>query len=116
MLSLNDATGGRGGAGGPTGAGGSGGDGSGGAVYNAGPFSSPFAPLPAGSLSLTNDLVTLNLATGGSGGRGAPNGSVGQGIGGGLYLTPGGTSTATSTLVILNVASTSDPNIFGTLV
>jgi hypothetical protein len=114
LLSLNAAIGGNGGAGGSTGAGGDGGDGFGGGVFNTGPGTEYGATLPAGPLDLTDDLVLGNLAIGGSGGRGAPKGSAGQGQGGGLYLATGSTSTLRGTPVLLNFASTSDPDIFGT--
>ena len=73
-----------------------------------------FGTLPGATLDLTDDLVTANLAVGGSAGHGATNGSTGQGTGGGLYLVTGGTATVNQTLVVLNFASTSDRNIHGT--
>ena len=94
--------------------GGSGGNGFGGGAYNAGPIDVPFGTSPGGTLDLTDDLIIGNSALGKKGGKGATNGIDGQGVGGGLYLAPLGTATLTRTLVILNVASTSDPNIFGT--
>ncbi len=114
LLSLNAADGGNGGAGGSTGAGGAGGDGSGGGVYYSGPGSYYGYPLPAGTLTLSNDVVIANAAIAGSGGPGPTEGTAGQGIGGGLYLGTGGTATLSKTLVMLNFASTSDPDIFGT--
>ena len=119
LLSFNEAAGGRGGAGGSTGTGGSGGNGFGGAIFNAGPGTIEFegfvfGTLPGGTLDLAIDLVTANLAIGGSAGHGAANGSTGQGTGGGLYLATGGTATVNQTLVVLNSASTSDRNIHGT--
>ena len=74
----------------------------------------PYIPLPGGTLDLSNDLVTLNAAIGGGAGQDAPPDSVGQGIGGGIYVVTGGTATLTDTLVFFNFASTSDPDIFGT--
>ena len=71
-------------------------------------------PCPGGTLDLTDDLVTANLAVGGPAGRGTTNGTSGQGTGGGLYLVTGGTATVNQTLVVLNFASTSDPDIHGT--
>ena len=88
--------------------GGAGGDGQGGGVYNAGPDAA--AELPGATLSLTSTIVLGNLAIGGSGADGVGSG---QGIGGGLYLASGGSATLTSTLVVLNFASTSDDNIYG---
>ncbi len=114
LITLNSASGGAGGTGGSSGAGGSGGDGFGGGVYNAAPDDSFPPGLPGAALSLTDVLVTLNAADGGSGGRGTTRGDEGQGMGGGLYLAAGGTATLTRTHVVLNVASTSDPDIFGT--
>jgi hypothetical protein len=107
LLTLNAAEGGSGGDGGSTGTGGAGGNGLGGAIYNAGPDVGE--GLPGATLSLSDSIVSLNVAVGGSGGN---NASSGQGIGGGLYLSSGGTATWTQTLVILNYASTSDNNIY----
>ena len=70
----------------------------------------PRAELAGATLSLTSTIVLGNLAIGGSGADGAGSG---QGIGGGLYLASGGSATLTSTLVVLNFASTSDDNIYG---
>ena len=114
LLTLNTASGGLGGNGGSTGVGGSGGNGFGGGAYNAGPLDIPsLVSLPGGTLDLTDDLIVGNFALGKKGGKGATNGNAGQGVGGGLYLDPLGTASLTRTSVILNVASTSDPNIFG---
>ena len=55
--------------------------------------------------------MTLNVAQGGGAGKG---GTGGQGIGGGLYLATGSTTTLTKTAVVLNRASTSNNNIYGT--
>ena len=64
-------------------------------------------------LTLRGDTVRHNRASGGDGDDG---GSDGQGIGGGLYLTPGGVACADSQTVIdANHASTSDNDVFGTL-
>jgi hypothetical protein len=115
LLTLNEAAGGSGGAGGSAGVGGSGGNGFGGGAYNNGPNNNPFEPLPGATLDLTDDLIVGNLAIGGKSGRGTTNGTAGQGVGGGLYLVTQSTASLTQTLVILNVASTSDPNIFGTV-
>ena len=48
------------------------------------------------------------------GGTGRTGGDAGEGIGGGIYVVTGATATLTDTLVFLNFASTSDPDIFGT--
>jgi hypothetical protein len=112
LLSGNQA-GGAGGSGGSTGLGGSGGNGFGGRAYNAGANDGPFGTSPGGTLDLTDVLVIGNPALGEKGGSGSTNGNAGQGVGGGLYLVPLGTVSLTRTSVILNVASTSDPNIFG---
>ena len=50
-------------------------------------------------------MVTLNAAVGDSGG--------GQGVGGGLYIGGGATTLTGKTAVILNLATTSDDNIYG---
>ena len=113
LMTLNSALGGEGGAGGSSGVGGAGGNGFGGGVFNA-PNDSFIPSFPGGALSLTDVVVTLNAAIGGSGGRGTTRGDAGQGIGGGLYLADGGTATLTRTHVLINFASTSDPDIFGT--
>ena len=113
LLSLNAARGGDGGPGGSTGAGGDGGDGLGGAVYNAGPASGPAGPLPAAALALTDTLIIGNLAHGGDAAEGDPDGSSGQGSGGGIDLASGGTATLRKTVVAGNHASTSNDNIYG---
>jgi hypothetical protein len=82
-------------------------------VFNA--LNDTFIPsFPGGALSLTNVVVTLNAAMGGSGGSETTRGDGGQGIWGGLYLAAGGTATQTRTQVVFDFASTSDPDIFGT--
>jgi hypothetical protein len=70
-----------------------GGDGDGGGIYN------------LGTASLTNTFVEFNLAVGGSGG--------GQGVGGGLYVGGGSMTLLGTTKVVLNVATTSNNNIYG---
>ena len=104
---VNDARGGGGGDGGSSGTGGVGGNGLGGGILNAGP--NIYDGLPGATLSLSGGLVVANAAVGGAGGNGA---SAGQGLGGGLYLSSGGTVTLTETIVLGNVASTSDDNIY----
>ena len=101
----NGATGGRGGDGaaggdggggtpsgltGSTGSGGNAGDGEGGALWTEYP------------VSLTNDTITGNSATGGVFGTGNPAGSPGDGLGGGIYW---GTYTLANTLVADNTAT-----------
>ncbi len=113
LLSLNAAEGGAGGSGGSGGAGGDGGDGLGGAIYNSGPVSAPAGPLPSATLALTDALIIGNLAQGSDAGDGDPDGSSGQGIGGGIYLASGGTATLKKTVVAGNHASTSEDNIYG---
>jgi hypothetical protein len=107
LLSLNAARGGTGGRGG------SGGDGLGGAIYNAGPTSEPPGLLPGATLAIVDTLILGNLAEGGDAGDVDPDGSSGQGIGGGLYLASGGTATLKKTVVTGNRASTSNDNIYG---
>jgi hypothetical protein len=70
-----------------------GGNGSGGGVYT------------YGTATFVDTLITLNQADGGSGG--------GQGVGGGLYIASGTTTLLGKTKVVLNVASTSNNNIYG---
>ncbi len=113
LLSLNTALGGAGGPGGSSGAGGDGGDGLGGAIYNAGPTSGPAGSLPAAALALFDTLIMGNLAQGGDAGTGDSDGSSGQGVGGGLYLSSSGTATLKKTVVAGNHASTSNDNIYG---
>jgi hypothetical protein len=71
-----------------------------GAVFNAGPL---YGALPGGT-----------LVQGGDPGSGATDGADGQGLGGGLYLATGSTTTLTKTLVTGNRASTSNNDIYGT--
>ena len=92
-VSERRALGADGGPGGSHGAGGDGGDGLGGAIFNAGPRSDPAGPLPAATRALFNTLIIGNLAQGGNAGDGDPDGSSGQGTGGGLFLATGGTAT-----------------------
>ncbi len=100
---LNTATGGAGGVGG------NGGNGQGGGVFNGGP-----SPVGTPSLTLLRSLVALNRADGGAAG---PGGSAGLGQGGGLYLTPSGVAFADlATALLANDASTSDDNVFGSLI
>ncbi len=87
--------------GGAGGAGSNGGNGLGGGVY----------VLGTTTASIDAALITLDAALGGASGTG---GAGGQGIGGGLYIESGaGVTLSKSSKVILNVASTSDDNIFG---
>jgi hypothetical protein len=58
-----------------------------------------------GTASLTNTFVAFNFAVGGSGG--------GQGVGGGLYVGGGSMTLLGTTKVVLNVATTSNNNIYG---
>ena len=53
---------------------------------------------------MTDTLIALNAADGGSGG---------QGIGGGLYIGAGMTTLTGRTEVVSNFASTSNDNIYG---
>ena len=101
LIALNRAVGGAG-------DGGNGGDGQGGGVFNGGS-----SPVGTPSLTLEHSLVTLNRADGGAPGAG---GVAGMGVGGGLYLAPGGVASADSlTAVLVNFASTSDDDVFGIL-
>jgi hypothetical protein len=78
-----------------------GGDGQGGGVFNA----------ANSTLTLGDDTITRNFATGGAG----P--TAGQGVGGGLYIAPGGTAYADLlTLIFANDALTSDDDVFGDLI
>ena len=62
--------------------------------------------------SIDATLIAFNAAMGGASGTG---GASGQGIGGGLYIDAGaGVTLSKSSKVILNFASTSDDDIFGT--
>jgi len=82
---------------------GNGGNGLGGGIFNGGP-----GPAGPPSLTLEGDLVALNRADGGAGG-----GSAGSGVGGGVYVAPGGVASAERTLILANAASTSDDDVFG---
>ena len=66
---------------------------------------------PARASRSPDTIVLGNLAQGGSA---ASGGTDGQGIGGGLYLATGSTTTLTQTLVVGNLASTSNDDIYGT--
>jgi hypothetical protein len=64
------------------------------------------------TLAILDSTIVANGADGGEAGVG---GSPGQGVGGGLYVTPGGIASADPLTVIhANYASTSD-DVFGTL-
>ncbi len=88
------------------------------ATDSAGPSTTPVrSPTITGpwrgrdAVRLSDSLVIGNLAQGGGAGSG---GTAGQGIGGGLYLATGSTTTLTTTIVVLNRASTSNNDIYGT--
>ncbi|MFO0848286.1 MAG: hypothetical protein U0871_06990 [Gemmataceae bacterium] len=99
LVARNRAVGGVGGA--------TGGAGEGGGIFNGG-----LSPVGVPTLALHGTLVTLNRAEGGSGNVGA-----GVGQGGGLYLAPGGLAAADSrTRIFANDASTSDDDVFGSLI
>ena len=66
----------------------------------------------AGWDALQGSLVVLNRADGGA----STGGSAGLGVGGGLYLAPGGVASADLTAVLANDASTSDDDVFGDLI
>jgi hypothetical protein len=70
-----------------------GGNGYGGGIYS------------TGTTKLTGTLITLNLAAGGE--------ADGQGCGGGLYIVNGVTIVTANTKVMLNQATTSSNNIYG---
>jgi hypothetical protein len=103
VLLLNRAEGGAGALGGD------GGNGQGGGL-----FSNPDFTSVEPRITLTRSMVVANQANGGAAGAG---GSAGLGQGGGVYLTtPGATACADlATVILLNHASTSDDDIFGTL-
>jgi hypothetical protein len=85
------------------GAGGDGGDGQGGGIFED----------AQSTITLTGATVEHNHAIGGAAGLG---GSHGEGVGGGLYITPGGVACAdVLTLIFANHATTSDDDVFGTL-
>ncbi len=65
-------------------------------------------------MALSDVVITGNRAQGGAAGVGATSGTAGQGIGGGLYLAPGSTTTLKKTRVAGNSASTSNDDIYGT--
>jgi hypothetical protein len=82
--------------------GGTGGDGLGGGIYND----------DRSSLEVHGSTITDNQATGGAAG----SGSAGSGVGGGLYLAPGGSACLdafTIAHVFGNHASTNDDDVFG---
>jgi hypothetical protein len=100
-LLLNEAIGGAG-------ATGNGGNGLGGGIFNGG-----LPTFNASSLTLDGSLVVRNRSAGGAAGDG---GSAGLGVGGGLYLTPGGVACAdVLTVIRRNHATTSDDDVFGDL-
>jgi hypothetical protein len=69
-----------------------------------------------GTVTLRNDSVTGNVASGGTGGGGQPAGSDGLGEGGGLFIDPAAVvclDAFTRADVTNNTASTKDPNIHG---
>jgi hypothetical protein len=102
LIALNQAIGGAG-------DGGSGGNGLGGGIFNGGPNQTGTP-----SLTLQRSLIALNRA---DGGVAVGGGSAGLGVGGGLYLSPGGVASADLwTLIVANDASTSDDDVFGVLV
>jgi hypothetical protein len=101
LIALNRAVGGAG-------DGGNGGNGQGGGIFNGGP-----SPVGTPSLTLQRSLIALNRA---DGGVAVGGGSAGLGVGGGLYLSPGGLASADPwTLIFANDASTSDDDVFGIL-
>jgi hypothetical protein len=101
LIALNQAVGGVGTAG-------NGGVGQGGGIFNG-----VSNPLGAPTLTLAGSLIALNKAEGGAATGG---GTAGQGVGGGVYLAPGGTASADPwTFIVWNDASTSDDDVFGVL-
>ncbi len=102
LILLNEAIGGAG-------AGGNGGNGLGGGIFNGAPN-----PFGVPHLTLDSSIVALNRAVGGAAGSG---GTAGLGVGGGLYLAPGGVASADPwTFIFANDASTSNDDVFGILV
>ncbi len=102
LILLNEAVGGAG-------AVGNGGNGLGGGIFNGAPN-----PFGVPHLTLDSSIVALNRAVGGAAGTG---GSAGLGLGGGLYLAPGGVASADPwTFIFANDASTSNDDVFGILV
>jgi hypothetical protein len=96
LLTLNEAVGGQGD---------SGGDGLGGGIYT------ESSALGVASLTVSSSAIVLNQADGGLGGT---VGSDGQGVGGGVYISPLGTFTFDAfTIIAYNHASTSNDNIYG---
>ena len=64
-------------------------------------------------MTVSASRITFNLARGG---EGVDRGADGQGVGGGVYITPGGTGCADALTVIAgNHASTSEDDVFGAL-
>jgi hypothetical protein len=98
LIALNHAVGGAGT--------GTGGNGQGGGVFNGGPNTTGTP-----RLMLERSLVVFNRADGGA----ASPGVAGRGLGGGVYVAPGGIASAHWTLVIGNDASTSDDDVYGVL-
>lgn len=99
LIALNQAIG---------GVGGNGGNGQGGGIFNGGS-----SPVGTPSVTLQRTRVLRNQADGGAAGDG---GSAGLGVGGGLYLAPGGVANADFVTVIVgNDASTSNDDVFGLL-
>jgi hypothetical protein len=97
LVALNRAVGGAG----------NGGDGQGGGIFNGGP-----SRVGTPSLTLQRSLLVFNQASGGA----VVGGSAGSGVGGGLYLSPGGAASADAwTFIRANDASTSDDDVFGVL-
>lgn len=87
--------------------GGNGGDGEGGGIFNGGP-----STVGTPSLTVKRSLVALNRA---DGGPAAGGGSPGQGLGGGVFIAPGGLASVHMTAILANDASTSDDDVFGIL-
>jgi hypothetical protein len=98
---LNQAIGGAG-------VGGNDGNGLGGGVFNGAP-----TPFGTPAITLNRSVVALNQADGGTASGG---GSTGLGLGGGLYVAPGGIASADLTAIFANDASTSDDDVFGVLI
>jgi hypothetical protein len=63
-------------------------------------------------LTLMGSVIAGNEAIGGTGAVGF---SDGKGQGGGAYVTTGGSAFADDTLIVLNLASTSNDDVFGSL-
>jgi hypothetical protein len=98
LISGNQALGGAGGQGG------NGGAGLGGGIY-AGDVT---------TVTIQNTQIVGNVADGGASGGGS--GQAGQGVGGGVYVSAQATVTAdTLTIVVVNQASTSNDDVFGTI-